>query len=644
MLGALLFVFVVSLGSVAHAAGPLTLLTSVVVGSIAHDIALQDTANPAFAYVATDAGLTVLDLANPAAPVPRGFVAARYAQGVEVQGHLAYLATKSRGLQIVDVTHPDAPAIIGELAVAYALDIAVRGTVAYIGTGTGDIHVIDVSVPTAPSPIRTIGLWAWASPGPDAQGLAKLNSYITNGTAKVTGISVTGNYLVAVDWGYGRLYYYDVTDATSPVFKGTFYAPYLLKAIVDDQHGIIYMHSAYGTFTSGIFSVPISYLAPNFAARYQNCPVCGYIKNGNPTVGLDQGGLALAAGGRYLVYNGGRNNGEVHVLDVQTPTAMQEASAWLPIGPHHVATSALMGMATLDDLAYLAAGALGVQVYHFAGLSGPPASGPLALTGFAISGGASSTPTRQVTLDHTVSGSPTEYRASELATFAGAAWQPYVSTPTFVLSAGSGIKRVYLQVRDATTTSGLDDTITLAEAPPTLASFAINGGSAATTTRTVTLDHTATGSPTEYRASELATFAGAPWLPYTPAPSFTFGGGNAVKRVYLQLRNAGGESIVRNDTITLREPLPTILTLSINAGATSTTSRTVTLYNTASADATEYRASESSTFAGAAWLPYATAPSFVLSAGNTTKHVYFQVRSATGAQSVLRYDSIALME
>jgi hypothetical protein len=448
-----------------------------------------------------------------------------------------------------------------------------------------------------------------------------------------------------VDWGYGRLYYYDVTDPASPVFKGTFYAPYLLKAIADDQRGIVYMHSAYGAATSGIYTVPISYLAPDFAAHYADCPVCGYIRNGAPSVGLDQGGLALGESGRYLVYDGGRNNGEVHVLDVATPTAMQEATPWLTIGPHRVVTSASMGMATLNDLAYLAAGALGVQVFRFDGLGGalpPPAS--LALTAFAIDAGASSTSTRQVTLDHTVSGSPTEYRASELATFAGAAWQPYVAAPTFVLSPGNGTKRVYLEVRDATTASGLDDTITLSEAPPTLVSFALNAGSSATATRTVTLDHTASGAPVEYQASESVTFAGAPWLPYTPAPVFTLSGGNAVKRVYLQLRNAAGASTVRNDTITLREPWPTLSRFVINTGASSTASRSVTLDNTASADAVQYRASESSTFAGAAWLPYAAAPSFTLSAGSAVKRVYFQVRSATDVQSLVRYDTISLTE
>jgi hypothetical protein len=70
----------------------------------------------------------------------------------------------------------------------------------------------------------------------------------------------------------------------------------------------------------------------------------------------------------------------------------------------------------------------------------------------------------------------------------------------------------------------------------------------------------------------------------------------------------------------------------------------VTLDNTATGAPVEYRASESSGFTGAAWLPYATAPLFTLSPGNATKRVYLQVRDAAGTPSTPKSDTITLAQ
>src|SRR6185295_14856489 len=143
---------------------------------------------------------------------------------------------------------------------------------------------------------------------------------------------------------------------------------------------------------------------------------------------------------------------------------------------------------------------------------------------------------------------------------------------------------------------------------------------------------------------ELATFADAVWLPYSAAPSFDLSPGNATKRVYFQARNLSGQSTSRSDTIVLLEPTPVLTSVVINNGASSTTSQTVTLKNVASNNPTEYRASESATFVGAAWLPYSEAPSFELSPGTATKRVYLQLRNAAGALSVVRSDTIVLFQ
>ncbi|HKK14741.1 MAG TPA: carboxypeptidase regulatory-like domain-containing protein [Gammaproteobacteria bacterium] len=77
----------------------------------------------------------------------------------------------------------------------------------------------------------------------------------------------------------------------------------------------------------------------------------------------------------------------------------------------------------------------------------PGSAGALNVSDFRIDAGADRTAGRRVNLSFTVSGTPTQYRVSEHADFAGARWQPYRSRPTFELSAGPGTKTVYLQVR-----------------------------------------------------------------------------------------------------------------------------------------------------------------------------------------------------
>jgi len=59
------FIFVMGFLGSARAAGPLTHVTTVPLGTKAHDIVLQGD----FAYVVTDLGLTIVNVSNPASPV-----------------------------------------------------------------------------------------------------------------------------------------------------------------------------------------------------------------------------------------------------------------------------------------------------------------------------------------------------------------------------------------------------------------------------------------------------------------------------------------------------------------------------------------------------------------------------------------------
>lgn len=73
---------------------------------------------------------------------------------------------------------------------------------------------------------------------------------------------------------------------------------------------------------------------------------------------------------------------------------------------------------------------------------------------FAMSDGAAVATTRNVTLNNTVNGKPTQYRASENSNFNDASWQVYARAPVFKLSSGPGRKTVYFQVRRHATLGG----------------------------------------------------------------------------------------------------------------------------------------------------------------------------------------------
>ena len=92
--------------------------------------------------------------------------------------------------------------------------------------------------------------------------------------------------------------------------------------------------------------------------------------------------------------------------------------------------------------------------------------------------------------------------------------------------------------------------------------LAINNDATLTTIRDVTLNNTCAGSPTHYQASELPTFTGATWLPYSAAPAFTLSAGNDTKTVYMRVATTTELSTATADTIVLNQP--TLVELLVN--------------------------------------------------------------------------------
>ncbi|MBE3123305.1 MAG: hypothetical protein IMZ65_00705, partial [Planctomycetes bacterium] len=300
--------------------------------------------------------------------------------------------------------------------------------------------------------------------------------------------------------------------------------------------------------------------------------------------------------------------------------------------------------------------------------------GPTFTSGVQINGVAPATNDPAVTLTINASdagSSIADYQLSEDATFVDVttttAWTPWTAlvglpqSAPFTLSPGDAAKTVYVRLRDANahiSTPVVDDhdSITLDTAMPTFTSTVlINGGDAATNNPAVSLSIEADDALTgivEYQLSESSTFAAGPtttaWTDWTVSPQtapFTLSSGDALKTVYVRLKDEAGnvstEAVQNNDSITLDTAVPTFSsTVTINGGDARTTSTGVTLSISAT-DALSgidwYRLSESSTFADSpAWTDWTalvglpqSAP-LTLSAGDGSKTVYVQLKDNAG--------------
>lgn len=171
-----------------------------------------------------------------------------------------------------------------------------------------------------------------------------------------------------------------------------------------------------------------------------------------------------------------------------------------------------------------------------------------------------------------------------------------------------------------------------------ISSVTINTGAATTNSLDVIVTPYYTGSPTHYLISESPTFSEATWNVYSGGSlPFTLSNTIGLHTVYLKLKNSLSESVALSDSITFAVAELALTGVSINAGATATTSRSVTLQLIYTGTApTHYMASESYTFEGASWIPFTSNPSFTLSEGSGLKTVHVKLKNdyyTTGSSS-----------
>lgn len=287
----------------------------------------------------------------------------------------------------------------------------------------------------------------------------------------------------------------------------------------------------------------------------------------------------------------------------------------------------------------------------------------IAVTSFSINYGDSRTSSRTVTLSNSCLGSPGQYMASESASFSGASWQSYSSSPSFTLSSGDGTKTVYFKVKNSSGVESpvVSDSIELVQVG---SSDLVVDGPHVTSAISEPYEEdwyqfTVTATDTYVIETRLLSLYDNCMELYGPGVPTNFiardddsGIGLAARLeliltpgTYFALVYGYDTSCLGDYTIGVsRTSSMSVSYFEINDGDETTMSRTVSLYSECSGVPAFMMASESPSFDGAAWQAYSPSSTFTLSPGDGPKTVYYKVKNAGGVESAAVTDTIELDE
>ncbi len=93
---------------------------------------------------------SVIDITDPANPQRIGLTNVGVARGVTIRGTYAFVATDT-GLTVVDISNPVLPTIVAEVELAAAgRSVVLQGSTAYVAIGSGGFQLVDVADPRNP--------------------------------------------------------------------------------------------------------------------------------------------------------------------------------------------------------------------------------------------------------------------------------------------------------------------------------------------------------------------------------------------------------------------------------------------------------------------------------------------------------------
>jgi len=146
-----------------------------------------------YVYIASDAGLEILDISDSGKISPVAQFGDSRARGVDVHDGIAYLAGPENGVEVIDVTNPASPQKITTVAgTEGACDLHIHNEYLYVARHVAGIEILDISDKKSP---KLIGSFCY-----DDSGEAK-------------GVWGDGKYLFIAG---NRIKMLDVSDPTSP--------------------------------------------------------------------------------------------------------------------------------------------------------------------------------------------------------------------------------------------------------------------------------------------------------------------------------------------------------------------------------------------------------------------------------------------
>ncbi|MCX7004208.1 MAG: hypothetical protein NTV22_13185 [bacterium] len=185
-------------------------------------------------------------------------------------------------------------------------------------------------------------------------------------------------------------------------------------------------------------------------------------------------------------------------------------------------------------------------------------------------------------------------------------------------------------------------TITIDTLAPSNVYAYINDNAIFTSSRNVTISNRTIGA-TLVDIANTSTFAVFSTTNYMPLLPWQLDDREGTNTVYLRYRDDANNTAYTNDWIILDRTAPSGIGVSINGGAGFTSNTAVTLTLSASdLYLADMRVANAPSFAGASWVPFASATNWTLIAGDGTKTVYAQFRDAAGNTSAVAQASIVL--
>jgi len=266
------------------------------------------------------------------------------------------------------------------------------------------------------------------------------------------------------------------------------------------------------------------------------------------------------------------------------------------------------------------------------------------LKNVSINVGADTTTCRAVSVAALYSGSTTSYMISEDSTFTGVSWIPFVTKISVTLTDVEGNHTVYLKLKNIFGESNVvSDSIFFLKVPLSLHSISINNGDSITKDPDIDISLDLSGdNPLYYMISEDPELKEATWIAFTSWNiNYTLSSTLGIKTVYLKVKTASEETIIKSDAILLAEAT-SLSSVSIDSGAINTISQSVIVSFTYKGTPTHYMLSENADFSDALWIDFDNPVHFDFSSGYGVKTIYAKIKDADVVSSV-SFDTITFI-